>query len=193
MNDEVLQFINDWLYDMGRALKDRLDTLKDDLRSDDEHIQQQATQEATEILGWLYPPAKPLSQEQQLQRVAAALRNEALSPEDRLTAVKFAGRSTGRTVGRPRTETAQHAIRALTLFYATPLSWREIALDVKGCEHKRPNPERSCAKCGDAIREAAGRLENFLKSIDYKFDFLPGRELDESSRIELLQHWQTKK
>lgn len=193
MNDEVLRFINDWLYDMGRALRDRLETLKDDLHSDDEHAREQATEEAAKILNWLYLPPPPLSSEEKLRRVTAASNDEKLSPTDRLAAARRAIRSTGRARGHPRTETAQQAIRALTLHYATPMSWREIALHIRGCKHKRPNLERSCDKCGDAIRDAAGRLEEFLKSIGHNCNFPPGRELDENSRIELLRLWQAKK
>ena len=193
MSNKIIKFYNRWLYDMESKLRGRLETLKDDLRSDDEETRNQATEEADEILNWLYLPPKALSEEDQLQRVEAALKDEQVSAKDRLAAVRRAGRSTGRTRGRPRTETAQQAIRALSLHYATTLSWREIALDVRGCKHKRPNLERSCPACGDAIREAAGRLEKFLKSIGYDFDFPPGRELDAGSRLELLQLWQPKK
>ncbi len=86
----------------------------------------------------------------------------------------------------------QLAIRALSLHYATPLSWREIALAVKGCNHKRPNPERSCFSCGDAIRDAAGRLETFLKSIGHDLDFTRGRDLDEETQAQLLSLWRPK-
>jgi hypothetical protein len=55
----------------------------------------------------------------------------------------------------------------LSLHYGTKLSWREIALTVKGCNHRRPNLERSCESCGDAIREAAGRLDTFIISLGF--------------------------
>jgi hypothetical protein len=91
-----------------------------------------------------------------------------LSEDERLAAMLRTGRSTGRRRGRPRNETSQHAIEAFTWYLATPLSWHEIAVKVKGCKHPRPNPkQRSCRPCGDAIRDAVGRPEKFLKSKGY--------------------------
>ena len=119
----------------------------------------------------------------------AALQDEDLSPADRRTAALRAGRSTGRPRGRPRDETSQQAIRALGLHLATSMSWREIALEIRGCNHDRPNPERSCEPCGEAIRNAATRLEALLKKIGYDFTFPRGRELDEKSRLEILRLW----
>jgi hypothetical protein len=185
-------FASRWLYSIQHTLQNHLESLRDDLASDDEQVRKRARDEAWEILDWLYPPPPPLSKAAQLQRVEAALKDQKLSDEDRLAAVRRAGRSTGRARGRPRTETAQHAIRALSLHYATPMSWREIALAVKGCKHKRPKLERSCYACGDAIRDAAGRLENFLISIGHDLDFTRGRDLDERTLAQLIELWRPK-
>jgi hypothetical protein len=191
MGDEALQFVNRWLYDIQRVLEDRLETLKDDLRSDDEPIAERAANRASEILDWLYPPLPPLSQEEQLERISAAISNDKLPIEQKLAAVRRAGRSTRLRRGRPRDKTSQLAIRALSLHYATRLSWRKIALLVRGCNHsrKRPNPERSCIPCGQSIRRAAERLETFLISIGYNADFPRGLILDKASELELERVW----
>lgn len=179
MGDEIIQFVNRWLYNIELVLRERLESLKDDLGSDDNRIREQASGEACEILDWLIPPSPPRSHAEQLQRLEVALKNEDLPPAERLTAALRAGRSTGRPRGRPRDETSQQAIRALGLHLATSMSWREIALEIRGCKHRRPNPERSCEPCGKAIQNAANRLESFLKRIGY--DFSPPTPEDNSS------------
>ncbi len=193
MRNEVIQFVNRWLYNVELVLRDRLESLKDDLGSDDDQIRGQATEQASEILDWLMPPSHPLSHSEQLQRIQAALLDEDLSPADRRTAALRAGRSTGRPRGRPRDETSQQAIRALGLHLRTSMSWREIALELRGCEHTRPNPERSCEPCGASMRNAATRLQSFLKSIGHDFKSPDGEELDEQSRVELRRLWYIEK
>jgi hypothetical protein len=193
MGDEALEFINRWLYDIQRVLEVRLEALKDDLRSDDGPIADQAANEASMILDWLFPPSPPLSKEEQLKRATAAISDGKLSVEQRIAAVVKAGRSTHYRRGRPRNETTQLAIRALTLHLGTCLSWREIALAVRGCKHKRPNRERSCEACGESIRQAAIRLQQFLLSIGYNPDFPRGVELDLASKSELERLWQVTK
>jgi hypothetical protein len=178
MNDEVDAFIYRYSHDVDSILRDYLENLKDDLRSEDAPIRAQAEKLADQILDWLLPPLPPLSAQARLSRAQQAANDPTLTDEQKALAVARAARSTGRRRGRPRTDTAQHAIRALTLFYArghrkgetskaNPSTWREIALGVKGCNHRRPNLERACEHCGDAIREAAGRLEKFLISIGH--------------------------
>lgn len=192
MGDEALEFVNRWLYDIQRVLEIRLEALKDDLRSNDGPIAEQAANEASMILDWLNPPSLPLSKEERLKRVTALVSNGELSADQRLAAVVRAGRSTHLRRGRPRNETSQLAIRALTLHFATGLSWREIALSVRGCKHKRPNQERSCEACGESIRQAASRLQRFLLSIGYNPDFPSGIDLDSASRTQLDRLWQVK-
>ncbi len=187
--DDVLRFIYRWLYDVEGTLRNQLEALKADLVSDDEAIQAKAADEVESILDWLYPPVAPLPAVTRAERAQAALSDVNLTPEEKLTAVRRAIRSTGRRRGRPRDETSQHAIRALTLHYATSMSWREIALKLRGCAHDRPNLNRSCEACGEAMRNAAARLEQFLKSIDFHSDDpIPmGRTLDAASQRELLR------
>jgi hypothetical protein len=192
MQNGLAGFASRWVYDTRRVLERHLEGLKDDLASDDDGIREKASEQAIQILDWLHPPLPPPSNAERLQGVQAVIADETLSATEKLAAVQRAGRSTGRRRGRPRTETAQLAIRALSLHYATPMSWREIALAVKGCKHKRPNPERSCHACGDAIRDAAGRLESFLISIGHDLDFTRGRDLDEKTQAQLLELWQPK-
>ena len=122
MSDETIQFVNRWLYNVGRILGDRLDSLKDDLGSDGEGTSARATEEVGEILDWLMPPCPPLSHEGRLRRVELALTDERLSTTDRLAAASSAALSTGRSRGRPRDETSQQAIRALGLHLATSMS-----------------------------------------------------------------------
>jgi hypothetical protein len=188
MINDLSQLINRWVFDLEAKLWDRLDSLKDDLRSDDDHVRQDAMEQADEIFSWLYPPAPPMSNAGQLERIQSAAQDPTLTTEEKIAAVKKAGRSTGRPPGRPRTETAQQAIRALTLHYGTNMSWREIALELKGCNHQRPNPERSCDPCGDAIRDAAGRFEKFLIRIGFDMDLPQGEDSDGSLRRSVLAY-----
>jgi hypothetical protein len=98
--------------------------------------------------------------------------------------------ASGRSRGRPRDEASQHAIRALGMHLATPRSWREIALAVKGCKHWRPRPgERSCDACGDAIRKSAERLKKFLKSKGCDVSMPRRVELEAMSIAELRKLW----
>jgi hypothetical protein len=162
MTSEMDRFIYRWVHDIEMVLKRRLENLKDDLRSDDLDTSQAASKEAAEILDWLSPPPPPLTADSKLQAAKRALDEEGLSFEEKLAAIRRATRSTGRPKGRPRSETSQHAIQALSLRSATAMSWREIALKLKGCKHKRPKPERSCMLCGEAIREPTERLRRVL-------------------------------
>jgi hypothetical protein len=182
MEDDVTTFINRCVYDVDRILRSALDALRDDLCSEDKDTAGRATKDATEILDWLYPATPAISVQERLKKAKDAINNQALSETEQLVALRRAARSTGRPRGRPRTETAQDAIRAFSMHLATPLSWREIALRVKGCNHKRPSPlQRSCPACGDAIRDAAGRLEKFLLSKGY-YSGVPRRlELEPAS------------
>jgi len=178
--DEVnLDELLEWSYDVTRILLDRLSGLSEDLDSDDKPTRDHAAQEAEQILGWLLPPPDPLTTAEKWRKIDSISRDDPRS----LQALSQLARSTGRPRGRPRTDTSQHAIRAYSLHLGTSLSWRQIALKVKGCNHKRPNLERSCAPCGDAIRDAVGRLEKFLKSKGYH-PTLPRRvELDPGSLL----------
>jgi hypothetical protein len=160
-------FIYRFTCDIEQILRDHLENLKDDLRSDHEPARNAAIKEADHIMDWLYPPPLPLSAERRLQKAVEAANDPSRLVEDRLLEARKAMLSTGRKRGRPRTDTSQHAIQALSIFYAKRHSWRKIALAVKGCKHRRPNPERSCIACGESIRDAAGRLEKFLLSLGF--------------------------
>jgi hypothetical protein len=165
MSFDVNAFVTHWVYDIRQTLERELDSLKDDLRSDDEHAQQQAARVASKILAWLLPAPEAISEEKRLLRFQEAMK--IADPKQLKIAVLRAARTTGRRKGRPRDESSQHAIRALTLHIATEKSWREIALELRGCTDKRPNPsERACIPCGETIRKAAERLRSFLKAED---------------------------
>ena len=198
MSSQAIQFINDWLYDIERFLRRRLDALKDDLESDDGKTQQAASKEAERILDWLDPPLPPRSSSARLERAKEVSQSNELSIEEKVAAVGRALRSTGRRRGRPRDETSQLAIRALGLHLAG-MSWREIAMRLKGCAHTQPmppmqrarkrNPNLSCEYCSEAIRNAAFRLRRFLKQLDYPSDLPDGKSFSEESRRELLELW----
>jgi hypothetical protein len=164
---EVNKLIYYFGYDVSRFLGSELDALKEDLSSEDDETQKLAQEKAIKICDWLFEPLPPVSKQEREEWILQTSKNEALSPAEKVKAISRAVRATGRRRGRPLTDTRQHAILALSLFYATKLSWRKIALIVKGCNHRRPNLERSCESCGDAIRDAAGRLETFLKSLGF--------------------------
>lgn len=149
-------------HDIEMVLKRRLENLKDDLRSDDLATSQAVCEEAGEILDWLSPPLPPLAADAKLQAARLVLEEKGLSTEERRAVALRALRSTGRPRGRPRSETSQHAIQALSLRSATAMSWREIALKLKGCNHTRPKPERSCVPCGEAIRASEESAHSLL-------------------------------
>jgi hypothetical protein len=166
---EIDKFGYYFLYDVGRFLRSELEALKDDLCSENDEARKLAEEKVSKICDWLFEPLPSVSKQQRHEWILQAARDEALSPAEQVEAIRRATSSTGRRRGRPRTDTSQQAILALSLHYATKLSWREIALTVKGCTHLkgRPNLERSCPSCGDAIRDAAGRLEKFLISLGF--------------------------
>jgi hypothetical protein len=151
------------------------------------------------ILDWLSAPLPPLSPSERWERALAASQSEVGTPEERLSAVMHAARSTGRGRGRPRDETSQLAIRALALHLATGLSWREIAMRLKGCTHEKPKPPRqkprkrnpnlSCQECGEAMRNAAFRLRRFLKKLGFEDDVPLGNSFDEAARLEFRRLW----
>jgi hypothetical protein len=181
-NNPTTVLLDRWVYDVERILRNALDVLSDDLSSEDVQTAELAAAGASEILDWLYPPPQPLSAQERLKRATNAINSTPLLESERIAALQRIARSSGCRRGRPRTETSQHAIRAFTLHLATPLSWREIALRVKGCNHKRRDPQRrSCVHCGDAIRDAAGRLEKFLRTKGYWSDFPRRMELEQHS------------
>jgi hypothetical protein len=171
--------------------------LKDDLLSDEEDTRELATEEAGEIFDWLYP-SKPLSEAEQLQRIEEILRDGEMSSEERLAAVRRVGHSAGRARGRPRDEISRLAIRALGL-HMVGMSWREIAMKLKGCNHKRPlpprqkprkrNPALSCEDCGEAIRVAVYRLRSFLKRLGFEDEVPLDQNLDDESRKKILEFW----
>jgi len=192
MSSSIDSFIDKWLYDIDHTLRIQLEALRDQLDSQDQHTREYAANQVREILDWLYQPPGPLPDDEKWRRTRDALHDESKSLKERLAAARRVARSTGRPRGRPRTDTAQHAIRALSLHLATDLSWRKIALIVKGCEHYpqgrkhyRPNPkELSCIACGDAIRDAVGRLEKFLRTKGYHPEFPRRVDLDRMSHAD---------
>jgi hypothetical protein len=194
MADDIANLLNRWAYDIEGILRRALGALRDDLLSEDEDKAELAAKAAEEILDWLAPSQKrALSDEDKLRLIRDI--DMARPAREQLSAIERIKRSTGRRRGRPRSETSQHAIHALTLHLATPLSWREIALKVKGCNHhkNRPHPDqRSCPPCGDAIRDAVGRLETFLRTKGYHPEFPRRIRLDRMSHDDLKRLWQNK-
>jgi hypothetical protein len=199
MAKEVIAFINRYLYDVERLLRDHLDTLKEELLSEDEQTSQKASKQAEMIMEWLSPQPPPLSALQRLAVASGIDQNNELSELEKNAAISRAMRSTGRRSGRPRDETSRLAVRALGLHRATAMSWREIALKLKGCSHKQSppprqrarkrNPTLSCEECGETMRIAVVRLRRFLKGLGYEEHFPLGTQLDEESRIELDRMW----
>lgn len=199
MGNEVVRFINFWLYDVDRFLRSRLEYLKDDLLSEDPKTQRKTTKEVAKILDWLNPPLPPLTATERLEKALSVSQQDGLSANDKETAVARAMRSTGRHRGRPRDTTSQLAIRAFGLHFALGMSWREIAFRLKGCSHVRPrpphqrprkrNPNISCEDCGDAVRIAVLRLKKFLATHGFEADVPTITNLDDESRSELLRLW----
>jgi hypothetical protein len=165
MGDEVEAFLDKWAYDIEGLLRRRLGALIDDLCAEDERVRTPATKEALGILEWLLPPLPFLTEQARLLRIGELVDDLKLSSEERLESVRTVVRATARGRGRPRSDTAQDAVRAYSLHLMTPLTWCEIAKRLRTCEHFGSNADRSCDCCGDAIRDAVGQLEKFLRSI----------------------------
>lgn len=83
MGHEVVQLVNDWLYDVDRFLRNRLDSLKEDLVSEDPETQSKATREVEQILDWLYLPLPPLSATERLEKALSLSQQDDLSTDDK--------------------------------------------------------------------------------------------------------------
>ncbi len=144
MDDTVKAFVKywqDWEYDIKNILERELEALKDGLSSDDEHIRELADNQVSEILDWLYPRSNPESRQQREARIEKRMKAApGITAGQARAWAPGAARSTGKRRGRPRTA-GQDAIHALTLRLTTKKSWREIALEVRGCVHV-------CSVCG---------------------------------------------
>lgn len=191
MNDDVLQFMFRWGLDVRSYLQQLFARCVEELESENETTRSEASKRMDVVLDWLHPPLPPLSVEERNRRASSALADESLSPDQRAIAARRALRATGRHQGRTRDETSQHAIDALTLHDATGLSWRRIAVLLRGCTHKRPNRELSCESCGESIRQAAFRLEKFLKSTGFDRTFAKENPLDQETQKRLLELWRS--
>jgi len=88
-------------------LENQLDVLADDLESTAERTRDHAAEDIRAILRWLLPPSGPVSAQSKKQRIAEILRDDDPEALERIGRVF---RSTGRPRGRPKTDTAQHAI-----------------------------------------------------------------------------------
>jgi hypothetical protein len=170
--NQIDELIFRFVYNIDAILKSQLEMLRYDLASDDDDARRAAEEKFDKIGDWIFDPLPPLSQKEREQRAIEISQDQSLSPLERLNAARRALSSTGRRRGRPRNDATPHAIRALTMHYATQLSWRHIAFEIRGCkhEHKNKRPGRSCPACGDAIRDAAGRLDLFLKNLGHTVD-----------------------
>jgi hypothetical protein len=182
MASDADAFVYRWLFDMRAFLERQWEALTYDLESGDKETRETAERNMRDIEAWLYPARAPLSEESKLERTRLVMENGSLSVEEKMAAMQHIARSTGRPRGRPRTETAQHAIAALSMHYMG-FDWRGIALEVKGCNHKGRDEGRSCKPCGDAIRDAACRLETFLR----RRGWLPGVSRYKTPRMSLAE------
>src|SRR5438309_2170100 len=107
-------FVDRWIYDLERTLRSRLDTLADRLDCGDALVEQQAANEAEDILTLLYGPAKSESREERQHSIEQELAKSGLPPARIKALAKRESRFTGRAAGRPR-ELGPNAIRALIL------------------------------------------------------------------------------
>jgi len=188
MADAYTSLVARYDHDIRAILWSQLESLKDDLRSQDKRTSESAAKEASVILAWLLPPSPP-SPKMRLHLIEDVMADTRLSDGQRLADAKRALRSTGRSRGRPRDETSQHAIRAFTLRLSGDLSWLQIAMRVKGCKDKGARLGKSCKACGDSIRKAAGRLDEYLQLKGYRSKFPSRKELEGMSPAQLAELW----
>lgn len=99
MADDVVHLISWWLYDVDRFLRNRLESLKEDLVSSDESTRRMASGDAESILDWLSTPDASLSDSERLERVLRITQADEISPEQKLAAAARAIRSSGRRRG----------------------------------------------------------------------------------------------
>jgi hypothetical protein len=175
MTGEADLLIDRYIYDIEQILRAHIETRKHDLHSEDPSTRQRASEEIEGILYWLPNPPQ-LTDEERVQRIKGITDDSSLADSDKLSQIA-AEMSTGRKRGRPRNaDSGKHAIQALSFFYSKgrrpgrldgPSTWRDIAQEVRGCEHKGRTRKRSCKACGESMCDLAGRLETLLRSLGY--------------------------
>jgi hypothetical protein len=166
MGSDADRFIYKWLYDVQHELECALYVAKYDLLDGDEAEQKKAAEKVVAILGELSPPR---SAEARQQLAEAVMRDESITAAEKIARVD-AILNPKQKRGRPRTETVQQAIRALSMHRAGHGDWRTIALKVRGCNHFERSETKSCKYCGEAIAQSVRRLEKVLRKlgIDHK-------------------------
>ena len=181
MSDPVETLLDRWVYDIDGLLLRRLQSLVEDRHSGDAETRRRAAKQMEQLFEWRGPPLSYLTDRERLQRIGELSSEEKLSPAEKLAEIRSVLIAPRRRPGRPRTD-GPEAIQALTLHLKMPLTWCEIAKQVKGCEHPHSDKERSCPECGDAIRDAVGQLEKFLCRIGLYPDIDRRKAPDASSR-----------
>ena len=154
---DIEALLNRWVYDVRGLLVSQLESLRDDLRSDDAETRAAAQSQVDKVLDWLYLPTiangKDAGDAGDAEHIEQALIAAGVPPAQR-KAMLAASRVTGRKVGRPRTAKL-NAVEAFRLHLQTGKTWRQIVFDLKGaCKHR-------CKKCGDVPRRRVdiGRLD----------------------------------
>jgi len=155
MTDEVDALV-DWAYSIERRLWSRLESLREDLWSEDNSVRSAAEAKATELLSWLLPPLTPQqlaeSREESIRRIQKTLEGEGYpASKTRKLAEKLA--ESNRDRGRPR-ERGIQAIRALELHLRTSMTWRDITLEVSG-----PCRDRKCYSYCPACEDVRRSIE----------------------------------
>jgi hypothetical protein len=174
-SEAASRFVINWS-NIESKLRRRLTYLREnDLVSDDMSTVRRAERQVKIIEAWLDPPRPRPTDDEKITILRNILANESIPASERVREVGRLSRSSGRGRGRPRTETSQHALDALTLHRLTSATWAEIAFRVKGCPHKGAGKDASCNSCADAMRDAAKRLESDMKIIGFDFDFPRGK------------------
>jgi len=181
MSDPVETLLDRWVYDIDRLMERRLQSLAVDCYSGDRATRTRAAKQMEEIFKWKEPQLPYLTERARLQRIGELISDDNLSPEGQLAEIRSVIIAPRRAPGRPQTD-GQQAVRALSLYLMEPLTWREIAKQVKGCEHYGSDKERSCEECSEALRDLVGRFEKSLRRMGLHPEIQRREAPDPSSR-----------
>jgi hypothetical protein len=147
-----------WVFDPERRMWSHLDSLKDDLRSDDPEVHAAAEEKVLPVLVRLLPSLTGEAASRAMAEQRESLRRKLADQgvpnhiiEGAVKAVRVRER------GRPRSRNFD-AIAGLRLYWFERKSWRDIVLEVSGsCKYR--GCKSYCAKCGDVARSTKlGRL-----------------------------------
>lgn len=139
-----------WTFDPERRMWSYVESLKDDLLSDDPEVVAKAEQKILSTLEWLTPPAAEVSKRISEQRENIRSQLSKLDLPKHVVEAMVGAVKVERQRGRPRSRNFD-AIAGLRLRWFERKEWREIVLEISGSCKARKCPFY-CPECGDVFR-----------------------------------------